>query len=48
MDESRGPEMPSWRLRFLTRFAHVYFALARGMTLGVRAACFDDEGGSFS
>ncbi|RVQ58518.1 NUDIX domain-containing protein [Sinorhizobium meliloti] len=47
MDESRGPEMPSWRLRFLTRFAHVYFALARGMTLGVRAACFDDEGRVF-
>lgn len=47
MDESRGPEMPSWRLRFLTRFAHVYFALARGMTLGVRAACFDDEGRIF-
>ncbi|WP_322887028.1 NUDIX domain-containing protein [Sinorhizobium medicae] len=47
MDESRWPGDPSWRIRFLTRFAHLYFALARGMTLGVRAACFDDAGRVF-
>ncbi len=47
MDESRWPGDPSWRVRFLTRFAHLYFALARGMTLGVRAACFDDAGRVF-
>ncbi|MCA1490833.1 NUDIX domain-containing protein [Sinorhizobium alkalisoli] len=39
--------MQSWRLRLLTRFAHVYFAFSRGMTLGVRAACFDEEGRVF-
>jgi ADP-ribose pyrophosphatase YjhB (NUDIX family) len=26
---------------------HIYFALARGMTMGVRAACFDAEGRVF-
>ena len=33
--------------RALTRIAHVYFALARGMTMGVRAACFDEAGRVF-
>ncbi|WP_034886097.1 NUDIX domain-containing protein [Ensifer aridi] len=47
MDENRRQELLNWRLRLLTRFAHVYFAFARGMTLGVRAACFDDEGRVF-
>lgn len=39
--------MQNWGLRLLTRFAHVYFAFSRGMTLGVRAACFDEEGRVF-
>jgi len=29
------------------RLLHVYFALTRGMTLGVRAACFDAQGRIF-
>jgi 8-oxo-dGTP pyrophosphatase MutT (NUDIX family) len=41
------PEMRSWRARLITRLAHSYFAIARGMTMGVRAACFDAEGRVF-
>ena len=33
--------------RALTRVLHGYFALSRGMTLGVRAACFDESGRVF-
>ena len=33
--------------RVATRVLHGYFALARGMTMGVRAACFDAEGRIF-
>ncbi|MBW9115297.1 NUDIX domain-containing protein [Rhizobium cauense] len=29
------------------RIVHVYFAVARGMTMGVRAACFDSSGRIF-
>lgn len=47
MAEERPREMRSWRHRLMMRFAHVYFAVSRGMTLGVRAACFDDEGRVF-
>ena len=31
----------------MTRIVHVYFAMARGMTMGVRAACFDEAGRVF-
>ncbi|OLP44816.1 NUDIX domain-containing protein [Rhizobium oryziradicis] len=31
----------------IVRLLHVYFALSRGMTLGVRAACFDEQGRIF-
>lgn len=41
------PEMRSWRARLITRVVHSYFAFARGMTMGVRAACFDAEGRVF-
>lgn len=43
----RPPEMRSIWTRMLTRALHGYFAVARGMTLGVRAACFDAEGRIF-
>ena len=33
--------------RLVTRLLHGYFALSRGMTMGVRAACFDAEGRIF-
>ncbi|MBF2715338.1 NUDIX domain-containing protein [Agrobacterium vitis] len=31
----------------VVRLLHIYFAITRGMTLGVRAACFDDQGRIF-
>lgn len=34
-------------VRFAMRIVHVYFALVRGMTMGVRAACFDESGRIF-
>lgn len=44
-----GPdsERLGWPKRFLVRLLHVYFAASRGMTLGVRAACFDEVGRVF-
>lgn len=36
-----------WQSRILMRIVHVYFALSRGMTMGVRAACFDSAGRIF-
>ncbi|MDQ0561833.1 ADP-ribose pyrophosphatase YjhB (NUDIX family) [Rhizobium mesoamericanum] len=36
-----------WQSRVLMRIVHAYFAIARGMTMGVRAACFDSEGRIF-
>lgn len=41
------PEMRNWKARLVTRAVHSYFAYARGMTMGVRAACFDAEGRIF-
>lgn len=40
-------EIRQWQSRMLMRLAHTYFAIARGMTMGVRAACFDAEGRVF-
>lgn len=44
-----GPdsERLGWPKRFLIRILHIYFAASRGMTLGVRAACFDEAGRIF-
>lgn len=39
--------MRRWYHRILMRLAHGYYALSRGMTIGVRAACFDAEGRVF-
>lgn len=49
MEQDALPDMPtrSPLARLLTRVLHGYFALSRGMTMGVRAACFDDEGRIF-
>lgn len=41
------PEMSALRYRILTRIAHTVYIFIKGMTLGVRAACFDDEGRIF-
>lgn len=41
------PEMSALRYRILTRIAHTVYFFIKGMTIGVRAACFDDEGRIF-
>jgi 8-oxo-dGTP pyrophosphatase MutT (NUDIX family) len=48
-DKIIAPPPPTRSLlaRFATRVVHSYFALARGMTMGVRAACFDEAGRIF-
>jgi ADP-ribose pyrophosphatase YjhB (NUDIX family) len=40
-------EIRHWQSRMLMRVVHIYFALTRGMTMGVRAACFDATGRVF-
>jgi 8-oxo-dGTP pyrophosphatase MutT (NUDIX family) len=50
MDENMPSDAPPKRsplVRFATRMLHGYFALSRGMTMGVRAACFDEAGRIF-
>lgn len=42
-----SPPTRSLLARAVTRLAHLYFSLTRGMTMGVRAACFDDTGRVF-
>lgn len=41
------PEISGMRTRITVFFLHKLFALTRGMTMGVRAACFDEEGRIF-
>ncbi|NGO62596.1 NUDIX domain-containing protein [Rhizobium daejeonense] len=48
MTQQQGTEEVSGTTtRFVLRILHSYFAISRGMTLGVRAACFDEEGRIF-
>ncbi|WP_423228323.1 NUDIX domain-containing protein [Rhizobium tumorigenes] len=47
MDDELVQEGRGWKHRLAGPLAHLYFALSRGMTLGVRAACFDSEGRIF-
>lgn len=47
MTDKGIPEIQGrWR-RVMIRLFHLYFRMTRGMTLGVRAACFDGEGRVF-
>jgi ADP-ribose pyrophosphatase YjhB (NUDIX family) len=46
-ESARPPERRNWRARLVTRVIHTWFALTRGMTLGVRAAAFDEAGRVF-
>jgi ADP-ribose pyrophosphatase YjhB (NUDIX family) len=41
------PEMINWRVRLMTRVVHSVYFVVKGMTIGVRAACFDDQGRLF-
>jgi len=45
--EPASPPTRSLAVRAVTRLAHLYFSLTRGMTMGVRAACFDEAGRVF-
>jgi ADP-ribose pyrophosphatase YjhB (NUDIX family) len=47
MNDVSSPPLSSWRARLFGRIIHSYFAISRGMTIGVRAACFDSEGRLF-
>ena len=47
MQEKGVPELEGWLKRAAISMLHVYFRFRRSMTLGVRAACFDDEGRIF-
>lgn len=47
MSENGLPEKQSLLTRFVTRCLHFVFLITRGMTMGVRAACFDGEGRVF-
>lgn len=47
MSEEGIPEVRGFRTRVLVWLMHRVFVVTRGMTLGVRAACFDAEGRVF-
>jgi 8-oxo-dGTP pyrophosphatase MutT (NUDIX family) len=47
MSGAGTPEIGSWRTRIVVWLMHRVFFLTRGMTLGVRAACFDAQGRIF-
>jgi len=47
MDEAGIPEIANRRTRALVWLMHRVFILTRGMTMGVRAACFDEAGRVF-
>ena len=47
MQDGSSSEVRGWKEKLVLPIAHFYFALTRGMTLGVRAACFDSEGRIF-
>ena len=47
MAEKGVPELEGPMRRMAISLLHLYFRFRRGMTLGVRAACFDDEGRIF-
>ncbi len=47
MSEEGIPEAQGFRTKAVMWLLHRFFILSRGMTLGVRAACFDEEGRIF-
>ncbi|MDO6964259.1 NUDIX domain-containing protein [Rhizobium alvei] len=47
MDDVTPPEMSAIRYRILTKIAHTVYFFIKGMTVGVRAACFDEQGRIF-
>lgn len=47
MTDTSSPSRRNWQAKLFGSVVHSYFAVARGMTMGVRAACFDSEGRIF-
>lgn len=47
MQDLTPPEMSAFRYRVMTRVVHFLYFFIKGMTVGVRAACFDAEGRIF-
>jgi ADP-ribose pyrophosphatase YjhB (NUDIX family) len=47
MQDLTPPEMSAFRYRLLTRVLHFAYFFIKGMTVGVRAACFDRQGRVF-
>ena len=47
MQDLTPPEMSAFRYRVMTRVAHFVYFFIKGMTVGVRAACFDRSGRVF-
>ncbi len=47
MNASGIAEIGTWRTRVVVWLLHRFFLLSRGMTMGVRAACFNTEGQVF-
>ena len=47
MQDLTPPEMSAFRYRVMTRVAHFVYFFIKGMTVGVRAACFDKDGRIF-
>jgi 8-oxo-dGTP pyrophosphatase MutT (NUDIX family) len=47
MQDLTPPEMSAFRYRVMTRVAHFIYFFTKGMTVGVRAACFDAQGRIF-
>jgi ADP-ribose pyrophosphatase YjhB (NUDIX family) len=47
MKDLTPPEMSALRYRLLTRVLHFAYLFIKGMTVGVRAACFDGQGRIF-
>ncbi|MBX9458531.1 MAG: NUDIX domain-containing protein [Rhizobium sp.] len=47
MQDVTPPEMSAFRYRVMTRIVHFAYFFIKGMTVGVRAACFDAQGRIF-
>jgi ADP-ribose pyrophosphatase YjhB (NUDIX family) len=46
-EDTTPPEKSGFRYKILTAIAHTVYYFIQGMTIGVRAACFDDQGRIF-
>ncbi|MDH6267015.1 ADP-ribose pyrophosphatase YjhB (NUDIX family) [Rhizobium sp. SG_E_25_P2] len=47
VEDTTPAELSRFRYKILTRLAHAVYPFIQGMTMGVRAACFDEQGRIF-